>query len=63
MFWFLDGDFVLPKKLKIPKFSRPESGKIDEVPSVATDLNPHLKNYRLYSDTVGVHQNVTRCFD
>ena len=25
-----DGDFVLPKKLKIPKFSRPESGKIDE---------------------------------
>ena len=25
-----DGDFVLLKKLKIPKFSRPESGKIDE---------------------------------
>jgi len=25
-----DGDFVLPKKLKIPKFSRPESGRIDE---------------------------------
>jgi len=25
-----DGDFVLPKKLKIPKFSRLESGKIDE---------------------------------
>ena len=25
-----DGDFVLPKKLKIPKCSRPESGKIDE---------------------------------
>jgi len=25
-----DGDFVLPKKLKIPKFSRPGSGKIDE---------------------------------
>ena len=25
-----DGDFVLPKKLKIPKLSRPESGKIDE---------------------------------
>ena len=25
-----DGDFVLPKKFKIPKFSRPESGKIDE---------------------------------
>ena len=24
------GDFVLPKKLKIPKVSRPESGKIDE---------------------------------
>ena len=25
-----NGEFVLPKKLKIPKFSRPESGKIDE---------------------------------
>jgi len=25
-----DGDFVLPRKLKIPKFLRPESGKIDE---------------------------------
>ena len=25
-----DGDFVLPQKLKIPKFSSPESGKIDE---------------------------------
>ena len=27
-----DGDFVLPKKLKIPKFSRPESGKTYEKP-------------------------------
>ena len=25
-----DGDFVLPRKLKIPNFSRAESGKIDE---------------------------------
>ena len=33
-----DGDFVLTKKLKIPKFSRPESGKIDEETKTYVDM-------------------------
>ena len=51
----IDGDFVLPKKLKISKFSRPESGKNDEetktyVEMVCTKLRNIkplvLKSYR-----------------
>ena len=30
-------------------------GHCPRMPSVATDLNPHPKSYKLYSDTVGVH--------
>ena len=48
-----DGDFVLLKKLKIPKFSRPESGKIDEetktyVEMVCTNLR-NIKTFGVES--------------